>query len=823
MLRTWMDQVRVNINDLFERDDAAFLQNLKRWRLIEREIHEFPADEPGFMATQISFLLLIVFEYSRLELAKDIDADNFSTLGIIASKLCDDLENDSEKFLPYLEIVRLAITPDASIPSTEFSTIFKAIYEEHDATIELLFKAMPGLDVLSHLYQELFSNPAKHASGEHYTPVTLCELMIDQLPITHENTILDPTCGAGAFIVAAINHVKNRFHPKGTAWLKNIHGEDINPVAIIAARINAWMQARDLELPITFFFDTIRISDILDRVQDKHDFIIGNPPWITLKDFTTPGRQKMALALAKELQIEPDAHGVPQLELATIVFSKCLRDRLVQGGQIFLIMTSSFIDGKHCSKFRTFTGIDSVKIWLFEGEPVFPRKFACLLAKKGLARSSYFENQSTLDFTTWKVTRAGDAPCPAFAFSELETSKYSPVNLAKLSGANPGEQPLGVEKLIPVDAASTLLPTDSSTSHYKALCYNGATIFPQSLLFVDIIDRRDTGDDAVITIRPAFGLHMKKPWNVQIYQSTRVERRYIFDLVKGSELYPFGTGTPFQVFLPLKTTTDSFTFDGDGIEPGSHISLNKPSLASSHFARINKYYKNNCKNGGRIADLWARINFDNELTNPGMSKPYKVIFPDCGSTMAAAIVKGPCIVEHALHYVGLDDEDEAYYLIGVLNAPCIEKDVLLRKAERHIGQLLLDYVIPCFDPANQDHQDIANLSRKMEGIVRNMVEDAETSVIAANVGKYQCKACLAFVKETGWQAHAHSCKNLLSSKSTMDETGLFIIVDGNRNDDVHVKFTRDAIKKKIAANARLQQLLSELDGCVLRLLGTRDS
>lgn len=825
MLYSWMDSLRKRVIDLLDSGDSAFLQAIERWRAIERDIHDEPENEPEFLVTQVSFLIFIFLAYARLQSGKEIDTDEVMDLGVIASKFYEILETDDEKIVPYLEILKIAIASEPCTNSAAFSTIFTVIAQDHDMNVDTLLKMEPGFDVFSSLYQSLFSNPSKHASGEHYTPVTLCQLMLEHLPITAETTILDPTCGAGAFIVTAINHVKSIFHPPGTTWLKNFHGEDINPVVIIAARVNAWIQTRDLDAPITLFFDTIRISDILDHVDDAFDIIVGNPPWITLKDFTTADRQKQALTLAKELRIAPDAHGVPQLELATIVFAKCFRDKLAPGGQIFLIMTSSFIDGKHCSKFRAFMGIDSAGIWLFEGEPVFPRKYACLLARKGSACGSYFESHSTIPITTWHVTSEGSAPKREFMFSELDKSKYKPVNYAILSSLKTRDGILDVEKFIPIEAAKTLLSTDSSSSHYKALCYNGATIFPQSLLFVDIMEEHDSGDDDVVTIRPAFGLNMKKPWNVHVYESTRIEKRYIFSVVKGSELYPFGIQDPNRVFLPLKTNEGSFSFDGDRIEPGSHISLSKPALASSHFARINKYYKENCKKADRITDLWARINFDNELTNPAMCKPFKVVIPDCGSTMAAAIVKGPCIVEHALHYIGFDDETEAYYLLGVLNAPCIEKDVLLRKAERHLGQLLLDYPIPRFEAANQDHQSIANLARTLESNVRSLVAAAEIKVRTINAEKYQCKACLSFVKEAAMQSHANVCKRLqpfTSKTGKLKPTEWFVKVNDNSNGEVRVKFTRDVLKKKIIADDHFQQLLSELDLLVLGLLGVRD-
>ncbi len=799
MLEALTGRLRDSLQKLADQKDPSFLEGVERWRRVERDIHGTHAVEMDALVSQAAFLLAVLATHVRYrdgrEQGECLSATEFSS---IQSRL----ETDDPHFEPYLSIARRGLP----------------VFVEDLAKLQ---QPGPGIDVLSPLYQAMFSSSEKHASGEHYTPTELCTLMVDRLEITPKTRILDPTCGAGAFIVSAIAKVKSMSSRSGdAAFLANIHGQDLNPLVVLAARVNAWLQVRDLGVSLDTLFETIRIADALSSAAIECDVVIGNPPWVTLKDFSRKERQSSILQQAKDLHIAPDAHGVPQLELATVVFARCARELLVPGGFVFFVMTRSFMDGKHCSMFRSLNGIAEAEIWLFDGEDVFPKTFACLLGKRGINNRSYFASHDTIPVRSWNATRAGRNGHQGnrFTFNRVQDASYTPVNLdearsaASESGGSGDIKDLG--RFIPLQKVRGLLPT-SRTPYYKRKCYNGATVFPQSLLFVDIIEENVDGDPGLVRIAPALGLNAKKPWNEVFYDSAVVERRYLFPLVKGSELRPFGIHEPFLVFLPLKQKNSSFEYDGEGFG-------NAPqSRAKEHFRAIDNVYRKTCKNLDRIKDLWSRVNFDNELTNVSMAKPFKVIIPDCGSTMAAAIVSNEFIVEHALHFIGLDDEREAWYLLGILNAPCIEKDVLLRKSERHIGQLALDYAIPPYDPADPAHASIEGLAREIEGNMRRAIEAIVEKTKAANRGKYQCRACKGFVSPAATDAHSRSCKKAPRGIAGPPGARLFVKNEGIAARSISVKLSRTAIKKFISADAKINGLFSDLDARVLKLLGTR--
>lgn len=95
-----------------------------------------------------------------------------------------------------------------------------------------------GQDVLKGIYQELVDPKDRHDLGEYYTPDWLCERIISELlPQRGAVQVLDPTCGSGSFLRAAITHLlaANRSEDEATRLrivLDHVVGIDIHPVAV---------------------------------------------------------------------------------------------------------------------------------------------------------------------------------------------------------------------------------------------------------------------------------------------------------------------------------------------------------------------------------------------------------------------------------------------------------------------------------------------------------------------------------------------------------------------------------------------------------------
>ena len=132
-------------------------------------------------------------------------------------------------------------------------------------------------DLLKRVYQELFPKSTRHDLGEYYTPDWLAEHTLDNIGYTGnpEKSLIDPACGSGTFLVAAINRIRKWFDDNRDQChydesdlckmiLRQVVGFDLNPLAVMAARANVLIALRDLisyldeiEIPV-YLCDSIR-------------------------------------------------------------------------------------------------------------------------------------------------------------------------------------------------------------------------------------------------------------------------------------------------------------------------------------------------------------------------------------------------------------------------------------------------------------------------------------------------------------------------------------------------------------------------------------
>jgi hypothetical protein len=127
-------------------------------------------------------------------------------------------------------------------------------------------------DVLKNLYQELVDPETRHDLGEYYTPDWLAELTLERLNYKG-GRLLDPACGSGAFLFAAVNALR-KSGVKGKKLvaqaIDEIIGIDVHPVAVLMSKANLLLALRH-ELPDFSGDITLRVymADTLMAEEDK--------------------------------------------------------------------------------------------------------------------------------------------------------------------------------------------------------------------------------------------------------------------------------------------------------------------------------------------------------------------------------------------------------------------------------------------------------------------------------------------------------------------------------------------------------------------------
>lgn len=129
-------------------------------------------------------------------------------------------------------------------PNEEGRPLFLALGEAILTVTQFDFLELSG-DLLGALYQRYFDRDTRKALGEFYTPPEVIEFILDECGYKGQRgeRLLDPACGSGSFLAAALRrYLKNATDAKGaledlTDGFR-IVGFDINPFAVLMAQVN---------------------------------------------------------------------------------------------------------------------------------------------------------------------------------------------------------------------------------------------------------------------------------------------------------------------------------------------------------------------------------------------------------------------------------------------------------------------------------------------------------------------------------------------------------------------------------------------------------
>jgi adenine-specific DNA-methyltransferase len=141
--------------------------------------------------------------------------------------------------------------------------------------------------------------------GTHFTPPALARAIVEQafwnVELGDTITILDPSCGAGAFLHEALRYLQ-RTDFKGQV---SLIGFDISPNAVAIARFVLSQAVRDWPA-IRLEHLQIEVQDSLNQEWPSANVILMNPPFISWGGLTTNQRAQVKNVLAQRYVGRPD-------------------------------------------------------------------------------------------------------------------------------------------------------------------------------------------------------------------------------------------------------------------------------------------------------------------------------------------------------------------------------------------------------------------------------------------------------------------------------------------------------------------------------------
>lgn len=144
------------------------------------------------------------------------------------------------------------------------------------------FSASEEIHTLSHLYESMLREMRDAAgdSGEFYTPRPVVRFMVQAMDPQLGETVLDPACGTGGFLVEAYDHMAGQVKnpdQRRTLQRSSLFGQEAKPLPYMLAQMNLLLHG--LEAPQIAYGNTLerRINEI--GHSERVDVILTNPPF----------------------------------------------------------------------------------------------------------------------------------------------------------------------------------------------------------------------------------------------------------------------------------------------------------------------------------------------------------------------------------------------------------------------------------------------------------------------------------------------------------------------------------------------------------------
>ena len=196
---------------------------------------------------------------------------NSQNIIVVNNKLLLDISNDNS------EITQKIIT-NITIP--------KNIYE------------------LERIFELLIPPTDKKINGAFYTPNLITNYMANELIFDKNVKLCDPSCGCGAFLIAAIEKIHKKYgKPVSDIIAENIYGSDIAEYSIrrckVLLSLLALLNNQDKEILKFNLFTINSLSKDINITYKEvinnggFDIIIGNPPYVKYQDLSKELREDL--------------------------------------------------------------------------------------------------------------------------------------------------------------------------------------------------------------------------------------------------------------------------------------------------------------------------------------------------------------------------------------------------------------------------------------------------------------------------------------------------------------------------------------------------
>jgi hypothetical protein len=451
----------------------------------------------------------------------------------------------------------------------------------------------------------------------------------------------------------------------------------------------------------------------------KFDLVIGNPPWIVMNVIKNPSYQKFLKRSSGEAGLldGKSPHLYTHMEIATLFYLACARLYLKKKGAISFVMPATIISGDQHAAFRTghFRGLKlgfRKIVDLRNVEPLFSVG-ACVLESSSQAETEYPIDGVSI---SGKLKRKNVSLEEASTTLTFRTSSFA---LNRTGARTYLQEDTGIAGV------------QLGRSSYFASFSEGATIVPRPFWFVEVVRHPVLGADMNEPVVKSSARAKKKGKKkyADVFFEGQIEAAFLFGLVTGSEMVPFGLTLRNLTVLPIEPA-------GAGFRIVKREEAERRGL--THLAnwldRAERVWMEKRGSKSKGPDIYQWIDYRHKLTDQAPKLRYAVVYEAVGTYLVACVVdkKGGTIetpdgkvktsgtlIDYSTIYYETADREEADYLSAVFNSKIM--DDLIKPMQstglfgpRNIWKKVLEIPIPRFSADNADHKALAKLGKACE-------------------------------------------------------------------------------------------------------------
>ena len=435
----------------------------------------------------------------------------------------------------------------------------------------------------------------------------------------------------------------------------------------------------------------------------KVDVIIGNPPWLSYRNTSSTLRTELERQSKDLYDIWVGGRHANHQDISSLFFARCVDLYLKVGGVIGMVMPHSALQSGQHSKWRT-------GVW--QTKP------------KGRGRNLTPDRVLSVDFSH-KV---------AWDLERLEPNTFFPIPSSVVFARRNGEDGKATPLVGEVDrwlgnAGTTDVQRSRESivdtligggSVYSGHSRQGAVIVPRCLFFVE-----ETTNPAIvqagqtITVNPRRGSQDKDPWkslDLATISEQTIEAAHVFDIYLGETVVPYATLDPLRAALPLRHGEHKVPTDVNGV---GGIRLGGLSQRMrDRWGTVSNIWETNRAAATKM-DLVGQLDYYGKLTSQleWMSEPgnrrIRIVYTGWGAPTAALLHEDDAVVDYKLFWVTCRDEQEAFYLLAIINSDTLFEFVtpLMSKGQygaRDLQKHLWKLPIPEFDPGTALHAQVSD-------------------------------------------------------------------------------------------------------------------